>query len=200
MSSAKGKFIILYGINNLGKSTQALLLVERIKKTGHDAVYIKYPLYELEPSGPILNEYLRKNNPYQLSSREAQMFYALNRTQFEPTLKKYIETGVHVVAEDYTGTGMAWGIGKDVDGAFMARINCHLLKEDVAFLFNGKRFTKAKEAGHLHESNDTLMERVRLVHLDLAKEFGWNLIDANASEGSIHEKIWQAVKPLMEGM
>jgi len=30
----KGKLIVLYGINNLGKTTQAELLVEKIKSNG----------------------------------------------------------------------------------------------------------------------------------------------------------------------
>ncbi len=196
MQLTKGKFIVFHGINNLGKSTQAKLLVERIQKDGRQAMYLKYPLYDLEPSGPLLNEYLRKSNPYALTPREAQMLFALNRTQFEPVLsQEYLARGVTVVAEDYTCTGIAWGVGAGVDRAFLARVNCHLLRENISFLFDGERFTAAKEAGHAHESDDVLTERVRLVHSELAKEFGWHLIGANEPIETIHQKIWGIVQP-----
>lgn len=196
MQSAKGKLIVIHGINNLGKSTQAKLLVERIKKEGRQAMYLKYPLYDLEPSGPLLNEYLRKENPYGLTPREAQMLFALNRTQFEPVLQReYLDQGITVVAEDYTCTGVAWGVGAGVDRAFLTRVNCHLLREDIAFLFDGNRFTAAKEAGHAHESDDVLTERVRLVHSELAKEFGWHLIAANEPVEVIQKKVWDIVQP-----
>ena len=109
--SYPGKLIVLYGINNLGKSTQAKKLVERMNAEGYRAQYLKYPIYDLTPSGTMLNAYLREGNPHQLSPREAQLIYVLNRTQTEPVIKKKLKEGIHIVAEDYIGTGLAWGIG-----------------------------------------------------------------------------------------
>jgi len=51
----KGLFVVLHGINNLGKTTQAKLLVEKLQSEGHKAEYMKYPVYDLDPSGKILN-------------------------------------------------------------------------------------------------------------------------------------------------
>jgi len=48
-----GKFIVLYGINNLGKTTQTRILVDKLKLHGLKAEYLKYPVYDLAPSGPI---------------------------------------------------------------------------------------------------------------------------------------------------
>src|ERR1051325_8874899 len=108
----RGKFITIYGVNNLGKTTQARLLAGEIaewvtQKTGITdgvkSVYRKYPIYELPPSGPMINRYLRsdrrdplnprsdnadRRNPFGLSPREAQIMYVLNRTQFDPHLRK----------------------------------------------------------------------------------------------------------------
>src|SRR3990167_10147152 len=83
-----GKFIVIYGINNLGKTTQAKLLVEKLNAAGRRAKYLKYPIYDLSPSGPRLNEYLRGGNPEKLDARTAQILYAKNREQYEPTLLK----------------------------------------------------------------------------------------------------------------
>jgi len=194
----KGKFIVLYGINNLGKTTQAKKLVERLKQEGRAAEYLKYGIYDLEPSGPILNDYLRKQNPLNLSAREFQIFQSLNRTQYEPELVKKLESGIMIVAEDYAGTGIAWGMGAGVDKAFLKKINSHLLREDLVILFDGQRFLDGVEDGHAHEKNDELTERVRQIHLDLGQEYGWQKIDANQDMQIIHEQIWQLVLPILK--
>src|SRR3989338_7485375 len=109
MQNDRGKFIVFYGINNLGKTTQAKILVDKLKLHGLKAEYLKYPVYDIAPSGPILNNYLRQNNFYNLSAREIQIIYAFNRLQFEKTLVEKVAQGINIVAEDYTGTGLTWG-------------------------------------------------------------------------------------------
>ncbi|OGF28277.1 hypothetical protein A2242_03490, partial [Candidatus Falkowbacteria bacterium RIFOXYA2_FULL_47_9] len=190
----RGKFIVLYGINNLGKTTQAKFLVEKLQSQGLRAEYVKYPIYELQPSGVLLNNYLRGGNMYRLSAREAQMLYALNRTQYEPVIKDKLAQGISIVAEDYTGTGLAWGMGAGVDEQFLKYANSHLLKEDAAILLDGKRFSQAIEKNHEHETNDELTNRVRLMHLKLAEEFGWPIVNANQSVERVHREIYKYVQ------
>jgi len=190
----KGLFIVIYGINNLGKSTQAKLLVEKMEQEGYKAEYLKYPIYNLEPSGIILNNYLREKNTYQLTPREAQTIYALNRTQYEPKLKEKLESGINIVAEDYTGTGICWGIGAGVDEKYLKLINSHLLKEDLIFLFDGKRFKNATEKGHRHETDEKLLQKVRRAHLEIGKELRWIKINANLTIEQIRDILWKEVK------
>jgi len=134
----KGKFIVFYGINNLGKTTQVDLLIQKLKECGITAEYLKYGVYNLEPSGVMLNEYLRKKNPYKFSPREFQLCHAFNRTQYEPVLKQKLDAGIWIIAEDYKGTGIAWGVGADVDQDFLIRLNAHLYSEDLCILFDGE--------------------------------------------------------------
>lgn len=194
----KGKFIVLYGINNLGKTTQAKLLVKNLKKNKYKAEYLKYPIYNLEPSGPILNNFLRGGNKYKLSRRDAQFIYALNRTQYENKLLKKLEKGINIVAEDYTGTGLAWGIGSGVDEKFLNNVNAHLLREDLGILFEGKRFMHSIEKDHKHENDNKLMDKVKKAHLYLAKKNKWQTVDANLSVEEIEKIIWDKVKKVLK--
>jgi dihydrofolate reductase len=193
----RGKLIVLYGINNLGKSTQAKLLVERIRVAGHPAEYMKYPIYNLAPSGPIINSYLREGNPLQLTPREIQVMYTLNRDQGQERIANKIKSGINIVAEDYTGTGIAWGTGKGVDRDFLELINSHLLPEDIVFLFDGDRFLEAKESTHKHETDDSLTARVREIHRELGEEKGWIRINANRPIDEIIEELWHHVEPIL---
>jgi len=199
MTNYPGKFIVFYGINNLGKSTQAKLLVERLKANGYQAEYLKYPIYDLAPSGLILNDYLRSANPHQLNAKEAQIIYALNRTQYQSELINKLKAGINVVAEDYKGTGIAWGLGAGVEEAFLKKVNSHLITEDLVFLFDGERFRQAIENHHKHENDEDLMTKVRWAHLKLREEYGWWKINANLAIEEIHEEIWASVRDLIEG-
>jgi thymidylate kinase len=189
----KGVFIVVYGNNNIGKSTQSKLLVERIMRGGMPVHYVKYPVYDFAPTGPMINAYLREGNPHELSCREAQTLYAMNRYHFEPMLKKWLDAGDCVVAEDYVGTSLAWGIGNGVDKKYLLEINSGLLKEDITLFMDGQRFTAAKEAKHIHEQNDALVEKVGVVYRELAKEFGWTAVDVSGSIEEIHERMWNTL-------
>lgn len=193
----RGKFIILYGINNLGKTTQAKLLAERFKKAMLQAEYLKYGIYNLAPSGIIIDDYLRKNNPYSLSLREIQIVHVVNRYQYQPTLKQKLDDGINVIAEDYVGTGLAWGIATGVDEQFLKYLNSNLLKEDISFLFQGQRFKQGFELGHKNEADEELTEKARLAHERLALEYGWKPINANLPITEITEILWQEVQKML---
>ncbi len=197
MGIKKGRLIVFYGTNNLGKSTQARLLVTKLKKAGWPTEYFKYPLYDLEPSGPIINDYLRHNNPYNLSPREAQIIYVLNRTQYQTELQKKLDQGINIIAEDYIGTSLAWGIGTEIEIDFLERINNHLIKEDLAILFNGERFKSSIENNHKHETDEKLFAKVKQIHLDLAKKYNWQIINANLSIEEINDILFKIIKDFL---
>jgi len=194
---ANGKFIVLYGINNLGKTTQAKKLVEHIKQTGRHCEHIKYPMYNLEPTGSIINEYLRQNNPYNLNGREAQIFYSFNRFHYQPELIKKLEAGINIVAEDYVGTGIAWGVAKGADKDFLKRMNEELLAPDLAILMDGERFTAGIEKYHGHENDDELVNKARAAHLELQAEYQWPMINANQEIDKVSADIWQLTEPIL---
>lgn len=190
----KGKFIAIYGINNIGKTTQARRLVARLKKLGKRAIYIKYPIYNQKPTGPFINSVLRSHKNQKISEEELQMWFTLNRYQFQPKLIKLLEKGINVIAEDYIGTGIAWGSAKGANPDFLENLNKFLVQEDLGLLMDGKRVLSAKEKRHLHEKNDKLAEKCQKIYRKLAKKFGWKLINVSADWDVTSARIWAAVK------
>ncbi len=197
MKSKPGKLIVLYGTNNLGKSTQAKLLLNNLLQTGQRAEYIKYPIYDLKPTGPEINKILRSGAAQKISELELQNLYAQNRFAFQPTLSRKFRQGIHIVAEDYIGTGLAWGVTKGSKLEDLEKQNQGLIKENLIFLLDGERFIEGKEKSHLHETSDELMKKCRQVHLELAKKYGWQIIDANRSVDAIHQEIWERVQKII---
>lgn len=198
MQTKRGTFIVLYGINNLGKTTQAQRLTKNLLEKGIRTEQIKYPLYDLKPTGPILYAYLRENNPYNLSPTAVQIIYAMNKSQYAPQLEEKIESGITIVAEDYVGTSIAWGAGTGVDIELLEQLNSGLRKPDIAILLDGKRFKKGVEKGHLHEEDDDLTKRVREAHKKLAAKEGWQIVAANQTLEKVEDAILQIVKKTLQ--
>lgn len=194
----KGKFIVIYGINNLGKTTQAKLLVKNLRENGLKVEYVKYPVYNLEPAGPLINSYLRKGNPYKFSAREVQLLHFIDRIKFEPVLEKKLKKGINIVAEDYFGTGVCWGIGGGVNKSLLFHLYKFVKKEDLVFLFDGKRFRNSIEEGHRNETDSKLINRVRKAHLMAGKKYGWKKISANLPVEKIEKEVWSITKKFLK--
>lgn len=187
-------FIALYGINNIGKTYHAKRLVERLNRLGKKAIYIKYPVYDLEPTGPFLNALLRKKGGQKIREEELQLWFVLNRYQFEPTLKKWLSQGIIVVAEDYTGTGIAWGHAKGVSLNELENMNKFLVQPDVNLLLEGRRKLQSREQVHVHEQNDQLIERCRKVFQKLGKKYAWRHIQVAEDKEVTAERIWKQLQ------
>lgn len=183
-----GRFIAIYGINNIGKTYHARRLVSRLRKAGKKAVYIKYPVYSEKPTGPMLNKILRKTGQ-KMPEEELQLWFVLNRYQFEPKLKKLLVKGIAVIAEDYIGTGIAWGLAKGARLASLETMNKFLVQPDVKILMDGERKLFSKEERHLHEQNDVLAQKTQKIFRKLAKKYKWTIVAVDSVKAVTEERI-----------
>lgn len=193
----KGKFIVLYGSNNLGKTKQMDLLEEEWKAAGRPYTRLKYPIYSTE-TGKLINSVLRPDengNRVQMGDEELQYWFAENRLQFQPELKELLKHG-DVLGEDYKGTGFAWGLTKGVSRELLDLFNTGLMDPDIAILLDGAvRFTSGVEKGHRHEAaENAIWETNRRIHQELATEFGWEVVNANESIETVHKNIMETIE------
>ncbi len=187
--------ITVYGVNNVGKTTHTKRLVKRLRDEGYDAVRVKFPVYDVHPSGDYLNTLLRSGGGQSISEEELQLWFVINRYQFQPTLKGWLKEGKIVVAEDYVGTGIAWGTAKGVPIEWMENLNKHLHKEDLTVFIDGTRALKAVEKGHIHENNHDLVEKCREVHYQLEKKHNWHRVELQPEKDETFKLIWDFVAP-----
>lgn len=178
----KGKMIAVYGINGIGKTTQVERLVEFLRTQGKQASRVKYPVYDLEPEGPFIYQYLRDTTfreAHPQSTEELQFKYAENRRRYEPKLQERLARGEWIVAEDYIGTGIAWGLTWGANLEYLENINQHLLQPDLSILMRGNRFDTAIEEHHRNETDDERMRISKSFHQLLADRYNWECVDAN---------------------
>lgn len=188
----QGKFIVLYGANNLGKTTQVRYLKDNLEhRVGKENVLVlKYPIYDT-PTGQRIDAELRRQRT--MTDLELQIEFAANRRCFETDLNDLLRSGVWVVAEDYKGTGIAWGVANGISLQTMEEINRGLKDEDLAILMDGERFTGGIERGHRYEEGGK-WEQARITHLELAARYGWEIVSANGTEANVAQNIWAVVE------
>jgi len=171
----KGKFIAIYGINGIGKTTQVELLVEHLKKQGKNASRLKYPIYDLEPEGPFIYKYLRDpefRKANEMTTNELQLKYVENRKRYQEKLWERLQNGEWIVAEDYIGTGIAWGLTWGGDLEYQEAINQGLYQPDLSILMHGERFLTAVEKDHRNEMEAERIQICKNFHLLLAEKYG----------------------------
>jgi dTMP kinase len=194
----KGKLIVIYGINNIGKTVQSKKLISYLKFKKFKVHYFKIPVYNLSPTGPLIDRILRRGKKQEISEEEFQRMYAKNRKDYQPIIKKKLEKGYIVVAEDYVGTGLAWGSVKGASMDYLKKINKGIIKENLAILLDGERFTKAKEKKHIHENcSNKIIGKVRSQHIKLAREYDWKIVNANQDKEKVFEDIRKKVDKLI---
>lgn len=187
---AHGEFNVIYGPNNIGKTTQTRLLANAFINAGRQLLVVKYPIYQLEPTGPIINETLRMGNPRDLSESQLQSQFAQNRRDFQPVVGQLMDAGVNILAEDYTGTGIAWGLTRDVPLEVLEEYNAGLLIPHKAVLLDGERYSSGHEKGHRNEADtDEAWEKNRKIHQFLAERYGWITVNANQPIEKVHQDI-----------
>jgi dTMP kinase len=196
----KGKFIAIYGINGIGKTTQVELIVEFLKSKGKIASRLKYPIYDLEPEGPFIYKYLRDpkfRTENELTTDELQSKYSKNRRRYQAELKKRLEDGEWIVAEDYIGTGIAWGLTWGADLEYLEGINKDLMPTDISILMHGHRFNTAIEKDHRNEMEAERIKICKNFHLLLSEKYNWKTINANQSVEDVNNDIIRIVSEIL---
>ena len=181
-------FVAIYGINNIGKTTQVQLLKDRLSKQGRKVFTLKYPIYDIDPSGTFLHTVLRSRQQT-LSEEELQMWFALNRYQFQTKLQHLLATYDIVIAEDYTYTAVAWGSCKGLNQDWIEQINDKLIQPDLEILITGERSLETVEKGHIHENQHELAEKVSTKLKQLAQNKSWKIVERQSEIEQTHKLL-----------
>lgn len=103
----KGKFIVFEGTDGSGKTEQFKKLVRRLEEKKYKVATFDFPQYG-KPSSYFVEEYLngryggwREVGPY-----KASLFYAMDRFDIGPRIKKELASGKVIVSNRYISSNM----------------------------------------------------------------------------------------------
>ena len=215
--------VTLEGTDGSGKTTQASLLVRRLRAAGHSAVGVH------EPGGTVLGTHVRalllgaEGSPMHPWT-EAFLFAACRAQLVHEVVRPALERHEIVVADRFADSTLAYqGAGRglprsDLDD--LVRIATGGLRPDLTVLLDLPaseglaRRVRAEKTDHPPEGADrgtsepprewnrfedegqAFQERVRAAFLDLARldPSRWVVLDATAPTDVLAEAVWRTVE------
>jgi len=122
MVTVAGLFVTLEGVDGCGKTTQAQLLADRLRASGHCVVLTR------QPGGTVIGERLREllltpGNPIPPAA-ELFLYLADRAVHVAEAVVPALEKGCVVVCERYTDSTLAYqGYGRGLDLDLLRRLN-----------------------------------------------------------------------------
>ncbi|HSX23683.1 MAG TPA: FAD-dependent thymidylate synthase, partial [Candidatus Saccharimonadales bacterium] len=222
-----GVFLVLEGTDGSGKGTQFAKLTERLENEGHNVVTFDFPRYD-EPSSYFVQQYL--NGKYgtaeEVGPYTGSLFYALDRYEAAPKIRKALEEGKVVLANRFTGSNMAHQ-GTKFDHVEQRRgffiwldnLEFEMLKiprPDRSVVLRVPAEISQKLVDHkakrgytdkkrdLHEADLTHLKRSVEVYDDLCQLFPKDFISLDCIRDNkllpvdtVHALLWQTIEPLL---
>ena len=222
-----GKFIVIEGIDGSGKATQVELLSKWLSKEGRRVAFTDFPQYG-QPSAHFVERYLRGEygSAKEVGPYRASLFYALDRYEKSPDIKRWLAEGRVVISNRYVSANMGHQAGKIKNKKEREKFLKWLLeleygifeipKPDLTVLLYvppevGQKFVDQKGERtytkgvkrDIHEADLKHLQDAANAYLEVAKKYKWTVIDYRKKDGilslaEVQAKIWERVSKLLQ--
>ena len=202
-----GKFITLEGIDGSGKTTQGILLKNKLEEIGKDVLFTREP-GGVKGAEEIRNLLVQGEKDRWSNITEILLFFASRRHHLEKVLLPAINKGKVVICDRFTDSTII----------YQGRENIHLKKmiielnksvigivPDLTLIIDIDP-TKSLSRGLSRKSDEMRFERfglefqatARKGYISLAKtDKRYQLIDGNNSKDKVHQMIWNKVSEFL---
>lgn len=216
----RGKLIVIEGTDGSGKATQTKLLAERLVREGYSVKTINFPQYG-KKSAKLVEDYLagKFGRLDEVSPYDASKYYAEDRKEAAPQIKKWLEEGHIVIANRYQQSNKGHQASKIKDPAerkrFMGWIddleyNQNKIPEADKVIFlhvpvemaQGLITTRGNRKD-IHEANLEHLKNTKKTYMEITEKEGWLVIEC-VKKGSlmpkeeIHGILWGKIKGLLK--
>lgn len=194
----KGFFICIEGLDGCGKTTQARLLVERLRQN-YEAVYTAEPSHG--KIGKFIRQYCLLGKKRLSSVVEALLFAADRFEHLEREVLPALKKGKLVVSDRYVYSSLAYQGGGGTDLEWIEKINEHAMRPHLAIFIDVdpeivlKRLKREKS---VMESLET-QQKVREVYMKFVEKGELVKIDGNKPKREVANEILKVVLNFLEG-
>ncbi len=119
----KGVFVVIEGTDGSGKGTQFRLALDRLRKAGVAFETADFPQYD-KPGSYFVREYLtgKYGSSTEVPPKVASLFYALDRYDEAPAIRRWLAEGKLVLSNRYTTSNLGHQGAKAADDQERAAI------------------------------------------------------------------------------
>ncbi len=199
MASAKGRFIVLEGLDGAGSTTQSVLLEHYLSAKGRRPVLTKEPTVGL--IGGLIKSALA--GEWKVSSNALQLLFAADRAHhIDSVVKPAMEAGRVVISDRYMFSSLAYGAASGADAEWLIQINKKFPMPDLTIFIDVspqtsvKRIAAGRFSAELFEKEESL-GKVRREYLKLAKRFHFKIIDGERSVEEVSKGIIKSLSAIL---
>lgn len=205
-------FFSFEGIDCSGKTTQAKLLLDKLKELNREVLFLR------EPGGTEISEQIRqillnKKNLKMTQISELLLFSASRAQLVSEVIKPELAKGTIVITDRFVDSTTAYqGFGRGLHHGGVKGINAiatnGLMPKRTFFIditvneMHERRQGSRQETDRMEMSNEDFYNRVRDGYHQIAKEEPSRFIVINGKQpiDAIHEIIWKEVDGLLPGV
>jgi dTMP kinase len=194
-------FVVLEGADGCGKSTQARILVERLRAAGQDVVATREP--GATPAGAVIRSLVL--GEADIDPRTEALLIAADRAEHvAKVIRPALASGVVVVSDRYVPSSLAYqGVGRALGVEGVERLSAWAtggLEPDLVVVFDvGPEVaaTRMAAARDRLEREPGFQEDVGRAYRELATAYGWAVVDGSAPVEEVAARVWGLVSPLL---
>jgi dTMP kinase len=190
---SKGVFICIEGLDGCGKTTQAKLLVRRLRKSC-DAIYTA------EPSGGNIGRFIKKHclhaDKRGSAVIEALLFAADRFDHVENTVLPALNKGRLVVSDRYVYSSLAYQGATGLDLEWIEKINERAVRPDLAIFIDvepGTVVQRLKPRKSVMENLET-QRKVREIYVKFVEKGELVRVDGNKSKREVAADLGAVVQ------
>jgi dTMP kinase len=195
-----GHFVVLEGGDASGKSTQARLLVERLRALGRDVVLTFEP--GATEAGAAIRTVLLDGAAAIDPLTEALLLAADRAQEVAGVVRPALTRGADVVSDRYVPSSLAYqGVGRGLGVDEVEKLNRWAtggLEPDLVIVLDVDDAVAASRrpdpGDRLERAGANFHSAVRDAYRTLASDRGWELVDGDADVEGVAEEVWRAVQ------
>jgi len=185
--------IVIEGFDQAGKKTQSKLLAKFLKTKNKKSKIFSFPDYAT-PIGKEIRRYLggKRSFPPQV----IHCLLAANRWEKAKQIEDALSENYVVIMNRYYQSNLVYGTVNGLDMKWLENLDDGLPKEDLVVLLDVNvtdSFSRKKERRDKFEENMEFAQKITETYRKMAKQFGWNVVNASRHKQAVHQDIRQII-------
>uniref|UniRef100_A0A182WMH5 Thymidylate kinase n=1 Tax=Anopheles minimus TaxID=112268 RepID=A0A182WMH5_9DIPT len=195
----RGAFIVLEGCDRTGKTSQCKTLVSKLEQANVSARYMNFPDRSTQ-CGQLINGYLTRKDDF--TDEGIHLLFTLNRWERMKEMVKLLESGVNLIVDRYSFSGVAFSSAKGLDMEWCKAPESGLLKPDLVILLTLSMEALARRGGFGDERYEvpTFQRKVIEKYSMLKDDRYWKAIDADKTFDDLTADLYNEVLRTIENV
>ena len=185
--------IVLEGFDQAGKGTQSKLLVKALKARKLKCKIFSFPDYST-PIGKEIKHYL--NGKRKFPPQVIHCLLAANRWEKSKEIEDALSKNYVLIMNRYYQSNLVYGVTNGLELEWLSNLDAGLPKEDLVIVLDvepKESFNRKKIQRDKFEKNKEFAQKIVHTYRTLAKELGWEIVNASQTKSQVHKNVMEIV-------